>query len=213
MKLQPHYLKTVAWAVTIFAWLLALIVWVQSLNGRFWPISNYQLFPLLGLLAFGTMWAHYIMSALRQLAGLAKVTLKSYFDTTSWIALIAIVLHPGLLVWQLWQDGFGFPPGSVLESYVAPAMRGAVSLGTVSLLAFLAYELRRFSLKQSWWGWTQYASDIAMIAILYHGWVLGTHLQSGWYRGVWIFYGMSLFIALGYSYYRRLKRPRVAEQQ
>jgi hypothetical protein len=40
--------------------------------------------------------------------------------------------------------------------------------------------------------------------VFYHGLRLGTQLHHGWYRGVWIAYGITLVGAITYSYYARL---------
>ncbi|MEX0748835.1 MAG: hypothetical protein WD467_02985 [Candidatus Saccharimonadales bacterium] len=208
MSISLSKLPLMAWSVTSGACLLALIVWWQGLNNGLASINSYTLFPLLGILAFSIMWAHYIMSAVRQIMRAETEVLKTYFEITSWLALIALLLHPGLLVWQLWRDGFGLPPGSVLESYVAPTLRGVVILGTLSLAAFLLYELRRIFQTIGWWRWIQYLSDGAMLAVLYHGWQLGRHLQSGWYRMVWIMYAITLIAALGYRYRGLVKEKR-----
>ena len=59
------------------------------------------------------MWAHYIVSATRQQLGIDKRVLHTYIEVTGWLVLILIILHPGLLEWQLFHDGLGLPPGSV----------------------------------------------------------------------------------------------------
>jgi len=134
-------------------------------------------------------------------AKLAKITTKNitnYFNVTGWIFLAAIFLHPGLLVWQLWRDGFGLPPESYLKHYIAPGLEWAALLGTLSFLIFLSYELRRWYSGKSWWRFVVYASDIAAVAIFIHSLKLGTTLQTGWFRAVWISYGVMLIIALMY---------------
>src|SRR5437588_344845 len=80
---------------------------------------------------------------IRQLLGLDFTVLKRYFALTSYAVLVLICLHPGLLVYQRFRDGFGLPPGSV-GSYVGPRLGWLTLLGLVSLLVFLAYELHRW---------------------------------------------------------------------
>lgn len=193
-------LNWAAWGISLAAAGLAVVVWGQALDWRVIGISSYKLFPLLGLLAFSLMWSHYIASALRRHFGLDKSVLAKYFEVTSLVVLLAIVLHPGLLIWQLWRDGLGLPPGSYLQNYVAPALRWAAALGSVSWLAFIAYEFRRKFGTRKWWRFVQYASDAAMLGIFFHALNLGSHLQSGWYQYVWYFYGITLVATLLYSY-------------
>jgi hypothetical protein len=77
----------------------------------------------------------------------------------------------------------------------------------VSLLVFLAYECRRKFDHRPWWRFVGYATDIAILAIFYHGLRLGSQLQAGWLLGVWFFYGITLIISLAYIYYKKFPRP------
>jgi len=199
VKITDKNLNVCAWVVSATAVVLAIVVWGQTYEWDVVGISTYLLFPLFGLLAFSLMWSHYIASALRQYFQIDKSALRRYFETTSFLVLAFILLHPGLLTWQLWRDGMGLPPGSELN-YVAKGLGWVVILAMVSLLVFLAYEFRRKFNKKTWWKYVQYASDAAMLAIFYHGLRLGGQLQSGWYRYVWFFYGVTLAGSLIYMY-------------
>lgn len=191
-------LKIVAWTISTSVAAIAFIAWASQMNWKFNSLSTYSLFPLLGLLAFSLMWSHYIVSVIRRKLGFKKESLQNYVEITSLIVLLLILLHPGLLIWQLWRDGFGLPPGSYLENYVAPGLKWVVVLGTLSLVAFLAYELRRWFSEKSWWRYVSYVGDVAMLGIFYHGLRLGSTLQSGWYNTVWMLYGITLVGALIY---------------
>jgi hypothetical protein len=189
-------LQAFAWGLSIVVCVIAVMAWLPSLHGRFSSISSYKLFPLFGLLAFSLMWAHYIVAGLRVFFGIPKEVLANYFEVTSLAVLAVLLLHPGLLVWQLWRDGFGLPPGSYLDNYVAPSLGWVALLGTVSWFVFLTYELRRKFRNRSWWKYIQYASDAALAAVFYHSLRLGTNLQEGWLRSLWYFYGITYIIAL-----------------
>ncbi len=201
-------LKVFAWALSMAAIFIAIIGWGQGIHWQVSKISAYKLFPLFGLTAFGVMWSHYIVSAARQYVGIDKKEISTYFEITSWIVLIAIIMHPGLLELQLWRDGFGLPPGSVVNNYVAQSLKWAAWLGMISLLIFLAYELRRWFSDKGWWRAIEIATDIAMVAIFVHALNLGTGLQRGWLRSVWIFYGITLLGALGYIYFKHYAKPQ-----
>ena len=203
---KSKMVKILAWAISVKVVILAIVAWGSDLNWHLGGISPYQLFPLFGLLAFSLMWAHYIASVLRQILKVDMGALKKYFEVTSWAVLVLIVLHPGLLTYQLWKDGLGLPPGSVVNNYVAPGLGWVVTLAEVSLLIFLAYELHRWFKQKPWWKYIQYASDVAMLAIFYHGLRLGGQLQSGWFRYVWFYYGLTLLGALAYGYINKLKK-------
>ncbi len=202
-------LKFFAWWLSSSVSVVAIISWASGFDWDFSSLNTYSLFPLFGLLAFSVMWSHYIVSALRQYQKIDAGVTKCYFDTTSWVVLIAIFLHPGLLIFQLWRDGFGLPPQSYLANYVMPSLRWVAMLGTVSWLVFVAYELRRKFAKKPWWKYVQYASDVAMLAIFYHGLQLGGNLQSGWFRYVWLLYGATLITALSYTYIKKLSPAKI----
>ena len=205
MSQRERLFQTITWMTGLVVSVLAITAWGDYYNWQLWPIYTYHLFPIFGLLAFSLMWSHYVTGALRQLMGLDKAVLKRYFTITSWIVLVLICLHPGLLIYQRFRDGYGLPPHSY-ESYVNPGLGWVTLLGTVSLLVFLAFELRRWYGDRSWWHYVANAGDLAMLAILYHGLRLGTTLTSGWYRYVWFFYFVTLVAVLTRKYINRYSK-------
>lgn len=202
-------LKIFAWSLSSLVLLIAIIAWGQGVRWHLGHINSYQLFPLFGLVAFSIMWSHYIVSVVRQQTGVDKKELHLYIEVTSFVVLFAIVMHPGLLEWQLWRDNFGPPPLNVLNSYVAHSLRWAALLGMISLLIFLAYESRRWFSDRRWWPIVAVATDLAMIAIFIHSLKLGTTLQHGWLQAVWYFYGATLIAALSYIYYHKFSKNKV----
>jgi hypothetical protein len=140
---SPYKLRIVAWSITIVAVFLAFMAWGQSLSWHIFGTSTYVLFPIFGLMAFSVLWSQYMAIALRQWSKQAADSLTHYFNITGWLVLVFILLHPGLLVWQLWRDGAGLPPQSDL-GYVAPSLKFFVILGMINLTVLLLFELRRF---------------------------------------------------------------------
>jgi len=192
-----------AWSIGAAVCLVATIAWGRYYGLHLLPIDLYQIFPLLGLLAFSLMWSHYIAGAMRELLGLDKQILSRYFESTSLAVLVLICLHPGLLIYQRFRDGYGLPPRSY-ETYVAPGLGWVTLLGTASWLVFMAYEFRRVFGKRTWWHYVQEAGDAAMLAIFYHSLRLGQLLQQGWFRYVWWFYGLTLIAILVRKYSKRI---------
>lgn len=191
------------WTLGGIVAVIAVLAWGQGLSWQLGSLSAYQLFPAFGLLAFSLMWTHYAVGFIRErFTSLPPPAIERYFEITSLLVLLAILAHPGLLIWQLWRDGFGLPPGSYLTHYVAPALRGAAILGSISLCVFLLFELRRWCKNRRWWKYILVANDIAMLAIFYHGLRLGGNLQIGWLKWLWYFYGATLLGILAYKYYR-----------
>lgn len=202
-------LNILAWSLSAAVVGLAVTVWLQRYGSRLQSLSAYQFFPLFGLLAFSLMWAHYMVSVARQQLKLDASATHLYFEITSVLVLIAILIHPDLLAYQLWRDGFGLPPSSYLNHYVAPTKHLAAILGILSLAVFLAYEFRRAFKHRPWWRYIEYLTDLAMLAIFYHSLTLGSQVQSGWFRAVWWFYGLTLIAALGYIYYHKWQKSRL----
>lgn len=197
---------TTLWLTGGIGILLALIAWATNRldDGT---ATLYELFPLLGLVAFTLMWTHYIGGSLLRLSGTLdeSARLKPYYRSTGWIVLACILLHPGILIYALWLDGFGLPPASYLSVYTTQAQTFAIMLGSLALIAFMLFEFKRKFGAKSWWRFVEWFNVFAMYAIVIHGLTLGGELDS-WYRIVWIFYVLTLTVSLIYNfvYDRRL---------
>ncbi len=202
---------SVPWLLTTTVSMLAICAWAQSLGWSFRALTIYAFFPLLGLLAYSIMWSQYVVGPTKHVVRLQDADLAVYFRYTGYIVLAAIVLHPGLLVYQLFRDGRGLPPSSY-EHFVGPGLGWVTLLGTASLLAFLAFELRRWFSTATWWKYIPMAADAAMIAIFYHSLRLGIQLQSGWFRDIWWLYGSSLIIIVAQKYTSMLRQHFQAKQ-
>lgn len=202
-----HKIQLGTWAGTGVIVTLGVIRWVQVrlADGE---LGRYELFPLLGLLAFTLMWTHYISGTIARLVGAKEGTLRTFFTVTSWFVLALILLHPGIFMYTLWADGLGFPPFSYLSVYVDVGARIALAFGTLSLLAFLAYELHRRYKNASWWRFIEYANVIAMFAIFFHALTLGGEVASSWFTVIWILYGVTLAATIGYTYYYDFKHKK-----
>jgi len=196
--------RLIAWSLIVVVCVLSIIAWGASYQWHVWPIAIYQYFPVLGLLAFSIMWTHYMMAAVKRAWSVDDSVLVNYFKWTGYAVLGLICLHPGLLIYQRFKDGYGLPPHSY-ETYVSPGLDWVTILGTASLFVFLAFELHRFFGKRSWWHYVADASDAAMLAIVYHALKLGSSLQQSWFHAIWLFYFITLSAALIYKYSLRFK--------
>ncbi|MGH7241147.1 MAG: hypothetical protein ACREGB_02510 [Candidatus Saccharimonadales bacterium] len=197
-------LRYIPWLLSTAVSLVALFVWAQSFDWQFSTVSTYAFFPVLGLLAFSIMWSHYMVGEMRR-TFLHGVDLHQFFRWTGYAVLVLIVFHPGLLIYQRFRDGFGLPPHSY-ETYVAPSMAWLTLLGSVSLLIFLAFELKRWFARKNWWKYVLYLNDLAMLAIFYHGLELGTQTHIKWFRYIWWFYGITLTISILHAYTVRIQQ-------
>lgn len=198
--------QVTAWCLSGVVSALAVFVWGHDYGWQIFHLNAYQFFPVLGLLAWSLMWAHYIMMAVREMLGLERDVLARYFRWTGYAVLMAVSLHPGLLVYQRFRDGFGLPPASY-ESYVMHGLGWVTLLGTASLFVFWAFELHRLYGQRSWWHYVADASDFAMLAIFYHSLRLGVQLMANsWFRDIWWFYGITLTLVLIRKYLLRYRQ-------
>jgi hypothetical protein len=182
--------------ITLLPWLIfgipnIMSIYFWSKNGS--DITNvYRFFPLLGLLAFSTMWGHYVVWAIREYSGAEATRYKDYSRLTHWFVLVCILLHPGLIVYKLHSQGFGLPPVSY-ESYVGKPLVGFVTIGTLSLFAFLLFELKKYlQIHKRLWKSVLILNHMAMFGIILHAFKIGTDVKSTdlWY--LWVFYGVTL---------------------
>lgn len=206
ISISERSVQVGAWLLAVATVCAAVIAWAQvRLTGS--NLTAYDIFPLLGLSAFGLMWTHYITGAILRWLNLPRATLRQYFKLTSWFVLVLILLHPGIFLTRLWLDGFGLPPFSYWQVYTDALARIALLLGTLSLVAFLSYELHRKFRQASWWHYIEYANIVAMLAIFYHGLTLGGELKVAWFRVVWLMYFVSFIVVVIYNqiYKRRRK--------
>lgn len=188
-------IKAIEWALGAFVALVPAAAWLG--NVELDDLTLYDVFPPLGLVAFGLMWVHFVMGALRRYSGVGTGG-KDVFKTVSMgIVLALILLHPGLFWLALYLDGFGLPPQSYMEVYATQL--GFLGLGTIALMIFLAYELKRFFGEKKWWKYVEAVQIVGMVAIFVHAIGLGNELKIDWVMLVWIFYGLTLGVAIVYS--------------
>lgn len=205
---SPQSFRVAVWALTFLSVLAAVVVW--------WPatgnLTTYALFPLFGLLAFSLMWTHYISGALRRYVKLPDGILKTHFQITSYIVLFCILVHPFLLEFQLYLDGFGLPPQSLLDVYPGIIERLAILAGVVALVFFLAFELHRLYKERSWWKYIEWANIGAMLLILWHGFTLGGELRSPWFQVVWLTYAVTFVAAVTYTGYHKRRNDHAGNR-
>ncbi len=192
--------STFAWGVFALTTLISLVTWSQ--NGT--NISSvYRLFPLLGLLAFSTMWGHYVVGAVRVYSGAESALTKTYSSFTHWFVFVCILLHPALFILQLKADGLGLPPESY-KAYVGEALVKFVFLGTLCWLAFMLFEFKKWiQPKPQLWKIVIVLNHLAMLGIVLHAVKIGTDVRSTQLKYIFPFYGLSLIAIYIYLAYEK----------
>lgn len=177
---------------------VVLVAWTTGLRGG---IGRYDLFPLLGLVAWSLMWMHYVSGSLKRYLGLASDTkvLSLYFQVTGIVVLALILLHPVILDINLFRDGLGLPPQSLFAAYTTTGTQIAIVLGVISLTAFLLFELGRWFRHKSWWVYIEWASVVAMGLIFVHALLIGGELFAGWFRVIWSMLGAVFVMSVIYN--------------
>lgn len=194
---KESFISYSEWIAASFVVVTALLVWSQvRLTGAV-NLGIYDIFPLFGIIAFGLMWTHFLFGAIRRYIGAPKPEKHLYSTVSMGVVLAMIVLHPGLLWFALWRDGFGLPPGSYLTIYSTQLL--AVISGTIGLCIFLAYELKRLFGDKKWWKYIEYLQVVGMVAIFYHALELGGELDVLWFRILWWVYFITFAIAVCYT--------------
>ncbi len=202
-----QYHRHMEWALGIGVVIASISVWLVNREPSLSSITIYDIFPVLGLIAFGLMWTHFVMDAVRKYYTIASVKNGTYKTASFGIVLALLILHPGLLWIGLYQDGYGLPPGSHVDAYQGQLL--AVGLGTVALMIFLSFELRRWFSKKSWWKFVGYAQIVGMAAIFYHAIELGGELRQDWFALLWWFYGITLAAAIIYVEIAKRRKAKI----
>ncbi|MEO5691378.1 MAG: hypothetical protein ABIQ64_04280 [Candidatus Saccharimonadales bacterium] len=187
-------LDTILWSLYGLVSMLAIYIWGEQLNWSLDNVGALTIFPLFGLIAFSLMWVHYVSGFIRD-TWFPGASTKRSFTITSTAVLALILLHPALLIAQLYRQGSGLPPGSYTD-YVSSADVMFVSLGVIGLAGLLTFESKRFFGKKTWWKYMAVISDVSILLIAIHSLQLGQHLQSGWFKYVWYFYIITLIACI-----------------
>jgi predicted heme/steroid binding protein len=154
---------------------LALGAWLQATNGT----SNLlSIASLLGVLAFGLMWVHYVADAIDPREA---CTTDMQYTVSRIVVLLAIVAHPLAVNAYLLQNGFGFPPASY--DVLLDGKAWAVLLGWLAFIAFVLFEVRGKLARYK--RHIMHVNALAMGLVIIHGLVAGLVLMPSWYRYVW----------------------------
>ena len=190
--------KTKKYLVIVLAYLAVLYpVWMR-LKELTWSLNFdsilINLFPAFGLTAFSILWLH-------SMSGVFEPWLRKNFNfykfvhNTALIILLCIILHPLSLFLLL-----DFKLGDLLfGSHVL-----YIRLGIIGWLLLITYDIGKALKKYNFfvrnWRKVLLVSTIGFLFTFFHSLNLGSDLQSGPLRVVWIFYGTTAILATIYTY-------------
>ncbi len=145
-----------------------------------------ELFPAFGLLAVTIMYLHIIGRPF-------KTSLEPYvsFDRferiSSYLVLVSIILHPLLRTVFLLIQGISLIPP---PAYVLP-----ITLGALGFLMLVTYDLGKLFVRSPFierhWNKIDVISTLGFYVVWTHALLLGSDLQIGPLRTLWLVYGLT----------------------
>jgi len=175
--------------------IVPIFVHIQNVS---WSSSSLivNIFPIFGLLAFTLLWLHAISGAFWEwlCSHFGVETMEEFIGWTALAIFISIVLHPLLLLFLV---KFDLP--SLISHSPVP-----IYLGIFGLLLLLTYDigkvLKKYKILLNNWNSILIISNIGFILTFFHSLLIGSDLQIGFLRNLWIFYGVSAILAITYTY-------------
>lgn len=173
---------------------VVLPIWAHIRNVS-WSDSSLllNLFPIFGLLAFTLLWLHSMSGVFEEY--LRRLYNFDFFvHWSSLVILVSFVLHPLLLLILIDFDIFG-----LFEGHSLPLWLGVI--GFVLLLTYdIGKALKKRELFSRHWNKILVISTAGFLLTFFHSIMLGSDLQSGFLRSLWIFYGVTAILATIYTY-------------
>lgn len=180
--------------ITLFAWLAVLVPVLTHLVRADWKGSLVQaLFPAFGLLAASLLWLH-AMSGVWEEKLVRMFDFDRFVQWTASLILFSIVAHP-LLLLILVKFDFGL----LFGSWNWPLM-----FGVFGFLLLISYDITKPFRKSGFfsrhWNKILIVSNIGFLLTFFHSLELGSDLQTGFLRYLWIGYGVTGTLAILYTY-------------
>ena len=178
----------------LFSLIAVLYPLLMRLSSVTWTSDTIllNLFPFFGLLAFSLLWLHAISGVFEPWLR-KQIDFNKFVHATSIIILISIISHPLLLLIQMGREFTQIFSGGIY-----------IWLGMVGWLLLLTYDIGKLLNKHDFfvrnWNKILVISTIGFLLTFFHSLNLGSNLQSGPLRVVWIFYGVTAILATIYTY-------------
>ena len=187
--------KLIKWTIVLGACAVVLVPLGFHIVNTSWNTGSLisTTFPMLGLLAASLMWLHTVSGALEE-------WLKQYVDLdyfshwSSWLILVSFVLHPLLFLILIKFDVaslFSYQPRAFLFGF----------LGFFMLITYdIGRALKKYNFFVRHWDTIRLLSTVGFLLTFFHSLALGSDLQEGLLRVLWIFYAVTAALATIYTY-------------
>jgi len=173
--------------------------WARTLMpGLPWSVYVYDAGRLLALLAFVLIFFQFVLSSkIRWLdRGLGTGALFKLHKRWGVIAFVLILSHPVLLLLSERLQGYA--------SAMSPVkVLGAITLVVLCVAVLAALLSRKLHLKYQTWKRVHKAAYVVFPLGLVHSLLIGTTLQKGPARVLWLILGAGYVAILGYKVLRR----------
>lgn len=194
---MTNHRNSIKLSIAIIACLAILYPLWERFRTIGWSMDGsliYNLFPTFGMIAFILLWLHSMVALFEGWLG-KYFDLKYFINITSSIILISIIAHPLLLLISI-----DFKFKSLLSSEYAIYIK----FGVIAWLLLITYDigkaLKRFDFFVRHWKKILLISMIGFGFAFFHSLFLGSDLQSGPLRILWIFYGATGILSTIYVY-------------
>lgn len=171
--------------------LVPILAYIRNVD---WAASSLPqaLFPVFGLLAFMLLWLHSISGVLEDWLR-ERFDLDSFIHWTALIILVSMLLHVSIIL--------------MLAKFNIPMLLSggwSIWLGLLGLILLLTYDIGKPLRKSGFfarnWNKILIISNVGFVLIFFHSLKIGSDLQTGFMRRLWMFYGVTAILALIYTY-------------
>lgn len=193
--MKSKYIKIILSSLMFLAVFYPVLVWFKNSNLDLDSTIFRDIFPVFGLLAFSIMWLHIVGGVFKNFFD-KYINFQKFVNQTSVIVLIFLILHPTLFLVHL--------TSKQIISIFTTGQPIYVWLGVISWIIFICYDIAKISKIQKflnkYWQTIRFISTVPFFLILIHSLELGSDLQKGPLRFLWIFYGITALFATFYTY-------------
>lgn len=187
--------KLIKWGIIIFSTLVVVYPLWNITSQLSWSWSETiiaNLFPLFGISAFTILWLHIVGPALRPWLD-KYVDFQRFLDVTEPYVLVSMLMHPLLLL-------------VIMNFDVKAILAGGpyIFFGIIGLTLLLTFDIGKAFKKRNFverhWNKILLLSTIGFLLIFFHSIMLGSHLQEGPLRILWLFFGTTAISAAIWNY-------------
>ncbi len=181
----------------LFASIAVVYPAIIQIKNSVWALDStltLNLFPLFGLIAFSLLWLHAISGVFEPWLR-KQINFDNFVNRTSTLILICLTLHPLLLL-----VNFEFNLNSILFSYEIKYIRLAIAGWVLLIIYDVSKPFKNRAFFSRNWNKILIISTIGFLMTFFHSLALGSDLQSGMLRAVWIFYGATTILSTFYTY-------------